>query len=311
MLTSYLAADNISPCPPGAAPDWIDVSDPSEAELAELAQAHQLPPWFLTDPLDPKERPRVDQDGLGLLIVARLSFRDDQPAEPVFRTAPVGLIITPELVITVCREPDLVRGHLSRFFQRRRPWSPARLAFALLHAAGTGFINNIERLEELAGEAEARLRLSPENEELLTLLNIEKALIDITVAVKSNHGLMDKIFRQPDPLGLILTKEEREILDDAMIENQQAIFMAEIFGQTLASMSDAFGSLIANNLNRTMKLMAGLTIVLMLPTIISGLYGMNVNLPLAESQGAFWTMCGLCLGLMLAVSVLFARKKWF
>ena len=144
----------------------------------------------------------------------------------------------------------------------------------------------------------------------MALLDIEKALIDITLALKSNHALMDK-FRQSEPFGLSLNKDEKDILDDAVTENQQAVFMAEIFGQILSSMSDAFGSIISNNLNKIMKFLAGVTIVLMLPSIIAGIYGMNVGLPLAEVSGAFWILLGLCLGLMLAVSVLFAKKKWF
>jgi len=332
----------------------VDLSDPDQEELSQVAEGYQLPLWVLTEPLDPKERPRVDQDGSTLLIVTRLSVREQQSGGPLIRTVPVGLIISLTLVVTVCREPGLVSAHLSRIFQRKRDWTRARLVFALFYAAGTGFINNIELLEEMAGAAEARLRRSPENEELLALLDIEKALIDTTVALKSNHALMDK-FRQPEPrmgifspsanlslsqgvaikcsaeelsgqrlssgnrllspptsaFGLSLTREERDLLDDALTENQQAIFMAEIFGQVLASMSDAFGSIISNNLNTTMKFLAGVTIVLMLPTIIAGLYGMNVELPGAELKGAFLMLGGLCLGLMLAVSILFAKKKWF
>ncbi len=310
MINQYIFTENIEPCPPDRAPDWVDLDDPEEAELDEAAGRFALPRWLLTDPLDPKERPRVDQDGSSILIVARLSVHDQLAEGPLFHTVPVGIIIAPGLVVTVCRRRDLVRVHLNRLFSRRRNWTRARLAFALFYAAGTGFIDNLGRLEDLSREAEARLRRSPENEELLALLNIEKALIDTTVALKSNHGLMDK-FRQPDPFGLVLSKEEKDLLDDAVTENQQAVFMAEIFGQVLASMSDAFGSIIANNLNATMKFLAGVTIVLMLPTIIAGLYGMNVALPVAEIEGAFWGLCGLSAGLMLAVSLLFIKKKWF
>lgn len=310
MINRYNFAQTINPCPPDKEPDWLDLSDPEQEELSRVAEGHDLPLWVLTEPLDPKERPRVDQDGSTLLIVTRLSVRERPTGGPLIRTVPVGLVISPTLVVTVCREAGLVNSHLNRIFQRKRDWTRARLVFALFYAAGTGFIDNIELLEEMAGAAEARLRLVPENDELLTLLDIEKALIDTTVALKSNHALMDK-FRQADSFGLTLSREERDLLDDALTENQQAVFMAEIFGQVLASMSDAFGSIISNNLNKTMKFLAGVTIVLMLPTIIAGLYGMNVGLPGSEAEGAFLMLCVVCLGLMLGVSVLFAKKKWF
>ena len=310
MITRYTFSETIEISREGAEPDWIDLSDPDECELAEIGRRYNLPQWFLTDPLDSKERPRVDQDGEAVLLVVRLSDRTLTPEGPVFRTAPVGIIIVPGLVVTVCRGPELVNVHLKRLFSRRRRWTCVRLAFALFYGSGAGFIETLERMEDLAGEAEARLREQPENEELLALLNLEKSLIDTTIALKSNHVLMDK-FRQPDPFGLILSKDEKDILDDAMIENQQAIFMAEIFGQTLASMSDAFGSIISNNLNKTMKFLAGVTIVVMLPTLITGLYGMNVGLPGSGAEEAFVILCALCLVMMLAVSILFAKKKWF
>ncbi len=310
MIGQYKFSQFIEPCPPGESPDWLDLADPDAAELTDMESRYGLPKWFFTDPLDSRERPRVDQDGAAVLIVVRLSAREFEDGEPRFQTVPVGIILSEGRVVTVCRRSGLVADHLRRLFQRKRNWTNVRLAFALFYAAGTGFIENLERLEELAGEAEARLRRSPRNEELLDLLNIEKALIDTTVALKSNHGLMDK-FRQPEPFGLNLTREERDLLDDALTENQQAVFMTEIFGQVLSSMGDAFGSVISNNLNKIMKFLAGVTIVLMLPTIIAGLYGMNVALPGAELKSAFAILCGLCLGLMLLVSVLFAKKKWF
>ncbi|MDR1044105.1 MAG: magnesium transporter CorA family protein [Candidatus Adiutrix sp.] len=310
MISRYKFSRVIEDCPDDESPDWIDLSDPEAGELSRTADEHHLPGWILTDPLDPKERPRVDQDGLSLLVVVRLPVENQTGEAHRFSTVPVGIVISPGLIITVCRRGGLVRDHLQLLFQRERNWNCVRLAFALFHAAGTGYILKLERLEDLAGEAEARLRRSPANEALLVLLDIEKALIDITLALKSNHVLMDK-FRQDRPFGLDLSKDEKDILDDAVTENQQAVFMAEIFGQTLSSMSDAFGSIISNNLNKIMKFMAGVTIVLMVPGIIAGLYGMNVDLPLAGQPGVFWLLLGLCLGLMLAVSVLFAKKNWF
>jgi len=310
MINRYKLSQMIRPCSQDETPDWIDLSCPDEEELKQLADSYHLPLWALTEPLDHKEHPRLNQDGSIILIVVRLSFRRQSPEGPLFSTVPVGVIISPDLVVTICREPGLVDIHLSRIFQRKRNWTRARLAFALFYVVGTGFIDNIERLEEKAGAAEAGLRLFPENKELLALLDIEKALIDTTIALKSNYRLMEK-FQQPESFGLIFTKEERRLLDDALTENQQAVFMAEIFGEILASMSNAFGSIISNNLNKIMKFLAGVTVVLMLPNLVTSFYGMNVELPGSDLKVLYLILCALCLGLMLAVSILFYKKKWF
>ncbi len=312
MLNAHKFADRlIRPCPPAESPDWLDLAAPTEAELAFVRERYQLPPWFLSDSLDPRERPRLDQDGEALLLVIRLSIKTKGPGGAVFNTVPVGLILAKDVFITVCAHPELVADHARPLYGRERDWSRNRLAFALLLVAGTGFMDNLESMEDEAGQWESRLRQSPRNEEILAILGLEKSLINVATALKSNYALMEKFTRPDRSFFLALTQEERDLLDDAMTENQEAIFMADIFSQVLASLSDAFGSIISNNLNKTMKFLAGVTIVLMLPTLVAGLYGMNVPLPGAEYRGAFLMVCALCLALVLAVSLLFAKKKWF
>ncbi|UQZ88643.1 hypothetical protein C4J81_05240 [Deltaproteobacteria bacterium Smac51] len=311
MLTAYKFSDRlITLCQPSDSPDWIDLAEPADSELKLVEERYQLPAWFLTDPLDPRERPRVDQDGECVLLVIRLSYHSAEPDGPHFKTVPVGVIIAKNIVVTICARPDLVSSHMKSLYSRKRDWSCVRLAFGLFYVAGTGFIDNLESMEAEANRSEARLRQSTRNEEILTILSIEKSLINLTTALKSNHALMEK-FQRPDPLGLTLTHEERDLLDDAMTENQQAIFMADIFGQVLSTLSDAFGTIISNNLNKIMKFLAGVTIVLTIPMIVAGFYGMNVQLPGASPHTAFWAICVFCLALMLLVSLLFSKKDWF
>ncbi|MDR1920306.1 MAG: magnesium transporter CorA family protein [Candidatus Adiutrix sp.] len=310
MLTKYEFVDGfIKPARENGPADWLDLSAPTEEELGRVKEMCELPDWFIDDALDDRERPHIDLEDDCLLIIARLSTEKSADGDRLFSTIPVGIIITPKRLITVCLKADLVKNQLLPLFQRKRNWTRTRLAFAVFHAAAAGFIANLERMEDLAGEAEARLRLSPRNEEILALLDVQKSLIDTTIALKTNHALMDK-FLQPHFFNQQISKEELDILDDALTESQQGIFMADILNQVVASMSDAFGSVISNNLNTVMKFMAGVTIMLMLPTLVAGLYGMNVELPLAGAPWAFGFLCALSLFLTLAVAVWFAKKKW-
>lgn len=312
MLSAYKFSDRlIKPGLPSDSPDWLDLAEPGDAELQLLQERYQLPPWFLSDSLDPRERPRLDQDDDKILLVIRLAIKSKGPDGQIFNTVPVGLILTPDIVISVCAHPDLVFSHLKHLLNRERNWSRKRLIFAFFHVAGTGFIESLEAMEEEADQSEARLRKSPRDEEILAILALEKSLIHITTALKSNHALMEKFTRPDPPFSLTMTDEEHELLDDAMTENQQAIFMADIFSQVLSSLSDAFGAIISNKLNKIMKFLAGVTIVLTIPMIVAGFYGMNTALPGAHLRLAFWGICALCLGVMVAVSVLFAKKHWF
>ncbi len=312
MLNAYKFSDRrIKPCLPSESPDWLDLAEPGDEELQFVRDRYQLPPWFLTDSLDPRERPRIDQDGDNLLLIIRLSTKTRGPEGPLFNTVPVGLILAKDIFITVCAHPDLVSSHTKPLYNRERNWSRSRLIFALFHVAGTGFIENLESMEEEAGQSEARLRKSTRDEEILAVLGIEKSLINVTTALKSNYALMEKFTRPDHPFFLTLTEEERDLLDDAMTENQQAIFMADILSQVLASLSDAFGTIISNNLNKIMKFLAGVTIILTIPMIVVGAYGMNVALPGASSPLIFWGLCIFCAVVMLVVGVVFAKKNWF
>lgn len=308
----YKFQDTIELVEDGLEADWINLADPGDDELANVADLCGLSPSFLAEPLDLKEHPRVDRSGAALLILIQVPAASHIGASPFGVTVPVGVFIQAKRLITVCRQPSVVAEALKAAFDKSKSWTPMLLTGYLFRSVGGSFINALNKLEEVATQAETSLRIRPENDVLLQLLNIQKALIGLTVALKSNHGLLETLSHNEQTFGLHMSKIEKSVLDEATIEIQQAVFTAEIFNQVLASMSEVFGSIISNNLNKIMKFLAGVTIVLMVPAIIAGLYGMNVaTLPGSELNHAFWLLCGLCLLLMVSVSFIFAKKKWF
>jgi magnesium transporter len=162
-------------------------------------------------------------------------------------------------------------------------------------------------MEDITDEAESSLSISQQNEQIWTLLSIDKALINYTVALKSNRAIISKLL---DDQVFPMTAEEDDLLDHALIENQQAIYMADILGQILGSVGDAFGNIINNNLNKVMKFLAGVTIILMIPTFVVGAYGMNVELPMALAKNAFLVLMIVCLVISGALWLVFRRKRW-
>jgi magnesium transporter len=210
-------------------------------------------------------------------------------------------------VVTVCLEKGVVHNLLDRLARKPRPSDRFSLLFKIFIECSADFIHHLESMEELTEEAEKNLALAQQNEEIMTLLAIDKVLINYTVALKSNRGIMEKLMEGSI---LKLKAEDADLLERALTENQQAIYMADIFGQVLGSMSDAFGTIISNNLNKVMKFLAGVTIILMLPTFIVGAYGMNVALPLASRPLAFFIVCGLCLLSAGCAWIVFRRKGW-
>ncbi|MDR1607781.1 MAG: magnesium transporter CorA family protein [Deltaproteobacteria bacterium] len=284
---------------------WINLENPLPQEQALVAERLNLPLSFLSDPLDPRERPRLDNEDNCLLIIVRLPIILEKPQKR-FETIPLGVIIAENQIITICREPGLVRQLLDRQVRKPRRVTRESLLFKLFVEISSDFIHQLQVLEELAEEAEKHLSKSQRNVELMILLTIEKALINFSVALHSNRAIMEKLLG-----GVLPMKEEQEAwLEYALTENQQAIFTVEVFGQIVGSMGDAFGVIISNNLNKVMKFLTGVTIILMVPTLVVGAYGMNVKLPLAEYSFAFYILAVICLAFSAFIWIYFNRKKW-
>ncbi|MDR1298299.1 MAG: magnesium transporter CorA family protein [Deltaproteobacteria bacterium] len=311
MLTSYKFIDTepgFRVCREDERAEWINLEDPSEDELAAVAGAWDLPGQFLTDPLDPKERPRLDQEGRAELIIVSLpAVRTTEKGRHVFSTVPLGLVLCDDVLITVCSEVGLIGDLVNRHMKKPRAVDCRRVLLKILIESSNDYIRHLELMEGITDRAEGSLSNSQHTQEIMTLLTIDKALIIYTVALKSNRAIMTKLME-----GKMLSLNERELdlVDQALIENQQAIYMADIFGQVMGSLGDAFGNIINTNLNKIMKFLAGMTIILMLPTLVVGVYGMNITLPLADHPRAFLYISLFCVLLSSLVWIYFLRKKW-
>ncbi|MDR1309633.1 MAG: magnesium transporter CorA family protein [Deltaproteobacteria bacterium] len=310
MLTRYrhvAEEPGFEVSPEGAGADWINLEDPSRQELDAVASELGLPPQFLTDPLDPKERPRLEQeDDSGLMIISVPYIRAEEK-DYSFGTTPLGIIVSGQVLVTVCSEVGLIGDLISRWHKKPRPVTNKKIVIKILMESSIDFIKHLELMENITDLAEQSLSKSQHNKEIMTLLTIDKALIVYTVALKSNRGIISKVLESK---GFFQSQEELDLLDQALIENQQAIYMADIFGQVMGSVGDAFGNIINNNLNKVMKFLAGVTIILMLPTLVVGAYGMNVVLPLSSNPKAFWIVGLFCVVISGLMWFYFLRKRW-
>ncbi|MDR2199028.1 MAG: magnesium transporter CorA family protein [Deltaproteobacteria bacterium] len=286
---------------------FLNLEDPTQDEIDHVERDLKIPRTFMNDPLDLRERPRIDQEPPVTLVIVRVSRYPFSQTPHRHTTIPLGIIITKDKIVTICRDKGLVMELLGRASRKPRPNCRTSLAFKLLIESSTDFIRHLERLEELTDKAESTLSKAQHNEEIMMLLSIDKDLINLSVALRSNRGIMEKLMEN----SLIhLRPDEMDLLERALTENQQAIYTAEIFGQILGSVSDVFGTIISNNLNKVVKFLTGITIILMLPTLIAGLYGMNVALPLSGLRHAFWIILLVCSISGILLWIFFSRKKW-
>jgi magnesium transporter len=289
---------------------WINVINPENDELKKLTdQLDVVPSDFLTDPLDVDEGARIETEDGATLIVLRIPRLDENNPEIPFTTMPIGIILTNKTIITVCSADvttglELFNGKIKNVsFQNK-----SRFVLHIFLKSAMLYLKYLKEINKRTNSVEKELQKSLKNEALIKLLNIEKSLVFFTTSLKSNELMMERL-RKNDILRL--DTDEKDMLEDVLIDNKQAIEMTNIYSNILSGMMDAFASVISNNLNIVMKVLTLITIILMIPTLIASIYGMNVEVPFQHSPHAFFIVTGISL-ILAAISVLvFIKNKWF
>jgi magnesium transporter len=174
-------------------------------------------------------------------------------------------------------------------------------------ANATFFLTYLRSIQKQINRIEDDLQRSIRNKEVLELLKYQKCLEYFSTALRSNELMFERLQRNKF---FTIFPDDSDLLDDVIVENQQAIEMTGISENLLSQMMDAYASIIQNNQNIIFKIMTAWTIVLSLPSIVSGFFGMNVDLPLAGNDNAFMTIFGISTGIMLVVIFFFKKVNW-
>jgi len=286
------------------------VADPTTEEIEDL-QELGIPLDFLTYPLDLDERPRTEKEDDGTqLILLRIPFFQGITTDVHYITIPLGIVLTDKYLITICRRPnDILQEFASGKMRGLSTGKRNRFLLRVLLSTASKFLAYLREINRVVETTEDRLQLSLRNREVMELLKYQKSLVYFTTALRSNQLMLERLqrsqmFKQyPD---------DEDLLDDVIIENQQAIEMTNISSNILSSMMDAFASIISNNLNVVMKFLASITIVISLPTIITSFFGMNVDFPFFDNfTAAYVVILVVCMILSGVVVAIFARRDWF
>ena len=293
---------------------WINLVDPTTTELEAVLTHSNVPRDFLTDPLDVGERPRFDYEDDASLIIVHVPRPDEDDGDSVapYRTVPLGIILFGQSVITVCSAATPVTTAFLDQIRRVCPPSDTyRFAFRLLWHAGVLFLRYINEIHSRTATLEDELHESISNEALMKLFQIEKTLVYFTTSLKADTIALA---RANTARQLTLSEDDRDYLEDAMVEYQQALETATIHANILNGTLDTFASIINNNLNNVMKYLTAATIMLAAPTLIASLYGMNIGLPFQDHAHAFSIVMGFSGLLAIAIGALFvilSRKRKF
>ena len=292
--------------PPGS---WIHVEEPDEAEIERLRAELGVPRRFLAAALDPREVARTDTLRDFHLIIVRAPYDFGERGRVPFRTVPLAMISGQEHFVTLCAHRidfvhDLNYDYDEAELHTRRA---NRMILAILGVVGHWFLHYLEELDRRAEEVEDRLADSIENSEMLELLRYEKSLIYMKTGLEWNDEMVRHLQERPH---FKWTDDDRQLLRDVQIEYRQGYHMAATMQAVLGEMTDAFASLISNNLNVVMKFLAAITIVLTIPALITTIYGMNVPLPGESNEGMFLIVLALSLVVAGVVAWWFRRQGW-
>ncbi|TDA67053.1 MAG: magnesium transporter CorA family protein [Clostridia bacterium] len=296
---------------------WIYLIAPTKEEMQEVSRGSGIPLDFLEYPLDEEEIPRIEFDDSGVLVIIRVPVARGS----TYDTVPLGIIITEDVVITVCPEDnpvisELGSGRAKGFYTFKR----TRFLLHILFNASVLYLRYLRQIDRKSEGIRIMLEHSTRNKELMDLLDLGKSLVYFTASLRSNEIVMEKILKLylsgrtgggEEGRFIKMYEEDRELLEDVITENKQAIEMGDIYTSILNSTMDAFASVISNNLNIVMKFLTAVTIILMIPTTVASFYGMNVLLPGQSSPYAFTGTLLVSALFSIAVTILFRRRHMF
>lgn len=291
---------------------WIHLQNPTKEEVSGLNARFALDPTYLSAALDEEESARIEHepDKNQLLIIVDIPYVEAEGSGYVYSTIPMGIVLADDVIITVCtRDTPIINDFTEERIRSFWTYKRTRFILQLLHRNAGRFLAYLKQIDKASSHLQEHLEKSSRNQELLQMLKLEKSLVYFSTSLKGNETVMERLMRQTSILKQF--PEDTDLLEDVIIENKQAIEMCAIYRDIMSGTTEAFASIISNNLNITMKVLTSLTAVLSIPTIIASVWGMNVPVPFAQNPAGFWIVLGIA-GLLSGVcTILMWKRKMF
>lgn len=289
---------------------WINMVDPSKEEILLISQRLHIPQDFIRAALDEEEGSRIEFEDNATLVIVDIPFTEIDDNALTYDTYPLAIIYTESIIITVCLKNSPV---LHDFAQEKVPsfytFKKVRFMLQILYRISNYYLLYLRQINKKSLLIEKTLYKSLRNRELIQLFALQKSLVYFSTSLKSNDLTLEKLLKQE-----ILTKydEDRDILEDVIIENKQAIEMCSIYDNVLQGTMNVFASIISNNQNQVMKYLTSVTIVISIPTLISGMLGMNVGgIPFFDHPTGFFNMCLIVILITIGAIIYLSKKDMF
>ena len=236
-----------------------------------------------------------------------IPIKETEGNHEIYTTMPFGMIVVrDDFIITVSlKELDIIKEFETGKVKGFATYMKSRFILQVMYKNSSSYLTYLKLINRETEFAENRLKTSMKNRELLKLLDLEKSLVYFITSLRANEAVMERTIKIKN---IKLYEDDEDILEDAIIENKQAIEMSKIYKDILDSTMDAYSSIISNNLNEVMKLLTSITIIISIPTLIASLWGMNVEVPFEIEKYGFWILCGIAF-VVTAVTIVLLNKK--
>ncbi|MBP7737086.1 MAG: hypothetical protein KA369_14000 [Spirochaetes bacterium] len=287
---------------------WINIVNPSRDDLPLLARHFNVPFDFITASLDIDETARVEVEGNATLIIVKVPFFDEDNADLMYVTLPIGIILLGGVLITVCQKdevilPEFIEGKVRNI----TTVTGVKFILQIILRSLVLYLQYLKQINNAANMIQKKLEQESKNKQLIKLMNLEKSLVYFTTSLKTNELMLGRFQRHSFSK---MDVEIEDLYEDITIETRQALEMANVYSDILSGMMDAFASVISNNLNITIKFLTSMTIIITIPGTVAAFYGMNVKLPLQEHPLGFIFVLAVSLLLAVTAVLLFIKKKW-
>lgn len=289
---------------------WVKLTAPTLEECAEISDRFHMDVADVRAALDDEESSRINLEDDYTLILVDIPSAEMRNNRHSYTTIPLGILIAEDVVITVCAEETAV---LRSFVEQRvRDFSTKkqmRFTYQVLYNACMVYQSLLRSIDRKRTEIEERIDKNTEDVDLIDLHELESNLVYFATSLRANGVVLDRLTRYGR---LRQYSEDQELLEDVIIENRQAIEMTQIYRDIINGTRELMSTVINNRLNNVMKYLAAITIVMSIPTIISGLWGMNVGgkwMPFSSTPHGFAIICLITLLLCVFVMLWLRKKK--
>ena len=286
---------------------WIQVTCPVEDDVKYLVDELKIPDYFLEDISDTDERSRYDYDERWLMIILRIPHLKNITSRSPYTTIPLGVLIKDDKIITVCNQETKMMVDFINHQQRRGEGfiDATDLVFRLFLSASVWYLKYLKQVNGLIEKAKRNLDHNIDNKDLTSLSRLQDSLTYFATSIRGNETLLSKLkFRLPvDDL-------DAELIEDVNIEMQQAREMTAIYANILDSTMDTYANLINNNMNRVMRLLTSLNMIIMLPTLVASLFGMNLVNGMEQSNWGFLVAIVISVIITVIGWWYFRKRQW-